>query len=85
MATAGSWSTNWSTGYITTDAGNGTDDGNGTWYSTESVPSSAFSYRPAEQIDYWINMMDKDGKIEMCEAKYEEKDHLAELKELFEI
>lgn len=82
MATAGSWSTNWSSGEITTD---------GVWYTaTESAPSSAFSYvypKTKEKDGYlWF---DEKIKLQTFEQEYpcefEEKDHLSELEELFEI
>ena len=88
MATAGSWSTNWSTGEITTD---------GVWYTaTESAPSSAFSYVYPKSKDYgpylWFD--EKSNKLQTFEREYAgefeetldvKKDHLSELEELFEI
>lgn len=68
-------------------------EGEGVWYvATESVPSSAFSYRLGRDIrnewiaDQWVDMAEDKFSIELSKfEEHVEKDHMAELKELFEI
>ena len=65
----------------------------GTWYVTESVQASAFSYSFPKDIrnewiaGQWVDMAEDKFSIELgkFEEHVEEKDHMAELEELFEI